>query len=111
MVLYKCLECGGIFEHEDMKWTSYSYSMPRLDGLEFPVCPSCGSEDVDSGEACEQCGEAIGDEWLGSLQLCKKCKEGILDEVENSIDQFAQDHRVDYATAKEYFLGWSEERW
>lgn len=111
MRMYVCLECGGIFEHKDMKWTNRTYDLERLDGMVFPVCPSCGSEDVDSGEVCERCGEAIGDEWLGEVQVCRKCKEAVLDEIEETIDQFAQDRSIDYKTAKEYFLGWSEERW
>ena len=109
MRLYKCGNCGHVMERDEVDWRREKYDEPTFD--EYPFCPRCGSDDIEFGQSCEYCEADIAESWLGSFQVCQKCKELILTDIEKNIDGFAQDRAIDYKTAKEWFLGWAEERW
>ena len=109
MRLYKCNECGGIYEREEMKWTDYKYDEKDLRGFQWPVCPRCGSENVDFGSSCEWCNADLASEFLGDMYVCKKCFDQIVADVTKTVDEFASKSGIEYSTAKEWFIGWAEE--
>jgi len=106
--LYKCNDCGRIAEREEMSWTDLIYDQKDLRGFVHPICPACGSDDIDYGESCEYCQADIGEEWLGNFLVCEKCNRILMASVEEAVQDYAAKNQTDYSTAKEWFLGWAE---
>lgn len=69
--MYKCLECGGVFEHPSRT------PMEQDTGWVEQTCPHCGGDDFEEVYACPVCGS---DASLFPGALCKDCRESIVTE-------------------------------
>lgn len=108
MRLYYCENCGGVFEREEVRFVPYKNGEMDRRGMFWPECPVCGSEDIYIADACERCEAAPADGWLGSVHLCGPCRDAVLEHVERHISVFSEEAGIEYETAVEYFIGWSE---
>ena len=109
MRLYKCMDCGCVFEPEEAKLTDMIYGQKDLRGNKYVICPVCESDDLDYGNPCEWCRSQIGEHWLGTFLACDKCYQLIMAACSKTVNDFADKHGMEYRTAKEWFIGWVEE--
>lgn len=79
--MYKCLECGSVFEEPKF----YKESRPYGSGFVFEElsgCPSCG-EGFDEAFECDCCGEYFTkDEMIDGV--CKDCIEDVVSRNKNN---------------------------
>ena len=87
MKIYKCTDCGAIFEAEEagvlIDDPGDKVSLPE-GAYEYMVCPKCGSDAIDEGEICRLCGKDL-EEKAG---FCKKCLGIILDRWGDFVEEF-----------------------
>lgn len=62
--MHICATCGEVFNDP-------------LAVYDEDVCPSCGSNDIESAERCSKCGEWIP-EHQSKFHLCENCEEETL---------------------------------
>ena len=113
MRLYICQDCGGIFEREEVEFTDqvpYANEKDRRGWL-YPVCPRCGSDDIGVGDVCDRCEAAPADTYLGDVCLCRRCKDYVVGHITRHVRALSEEEGVDYETAKQYVIGWSELNW
>lgn len=71
--MYKCLDCGHIFDDgEQDVIREYHREIPGGFYEEFAGCPICGG-DFEETERCEKCGGAFLPDELISGYYCKDC--------------------------------------
>lgn len=74
---HKCLDCGSIFEHDEVVVTEY----PDVGFTEY-TCPSCGSDDYISAEECPICFEIKPlDDMTIAGGACIECMTKIRDKA------------------------------
>ena len=75
--MYKCLECGNIFDPCEAKTVTEYYDEVDGGAYEyFAVCPICGG-DFEETVACAECGgEFLEDELIGDY--CQDCLNELL---------------------------------
>ena len=78
--MYKCLECGYIFEiprmyNEDC--TPYGGSAEQGFINEYQGCPNCGGnyEEADECSICGECDFVKNGEYIKDGFICEKCLE------------------------------------
>jgi hypothetical protein len=80
--MYKCLECGAVFEEPKF----YKESRPYGSGFAFEElsgCPSCG-EGFENAYKCDSCGEYFTrDEMIDGV--CKDCIEDVVSRNKNNL--------------------------
>ena len=90
--MYKCLECGNLFEEGEQKrmrecvgeyWGSPAYQ-------EYAVCPCCGGS-YEEISPCKLCG---GYESLESgEQYCENCKIEVAKRFDALLEEFSEEER------------------
>jgi DNA-directed RNA polymerase subunit RPC12/RpoP len=74
LIMYKCRDCGKVFENAEEKGTRGEY-LPEC------TCPHCGSEDYDKAIECEECGEYyLADDLTEGV--CPECIKGFANDLE-----------------------------
>ena len=72
----KCLECGNVFDDDEISYWSESrgefWGEPCSE--EMSGCPYCGGDYEDAYE-CEECGEYFTLDELDENHLCEDCRE------------------------------------
>lgn len=106
MTLYKCWNCGAVMEREEVVWKFQKFDQPAYDM--YPFCCRCGSDDVSAEHACDICEAQPADDFLGVLHVCAGCARHIREAVERHIDALAKEEALDYRSAKEWFIAWSD---
>lgn len=84
--MYKCLDCGEVFDTpkqgSDFKTEYFGKTVTHY----ISVCPNCGSDELDTAERCELCGE-----WhSGSLDYCAECEDIIHEYIDPVIDEIVK---------------------
>lgn len=73
----KCLECGNVFDDDEISYWSESrgefWGEPCSE--EMSGCPHCGSGDYEDAYECEECGEYFTLDELDENHLCEDCRE------------------------------------
>lgn len=111
MRLYRCDDCGRIYEREEMDWTDQIYDQKDLRGFVYPVCPHCGSDQVEAGHSCDVCETNMGEVWMGDILVCNTCKEHILKSVTARVEALAKDEKLSFDEARDWIIGWAESVW
>lgn len=77
--MYKCNECGEIFEKP---WERYEEETGAYDS----GCIYCGSDYFEETYICTHCGDYGADEQNG---LCEECKSALKEDIWKLIRQYA----------------------
>lgn len=101
--MYKCKDCGAVFE-QPHEW----YDDPSPSGIGLPSgcyiyveCPECGSGDFEEAEECPRCGAYTFKENL----LCDDCREEFGIALRELKGRFGLDEDTLELACSEYF-GW-----
>jgi formylmethanofuran dehydrogenase subunit E len=73
-VMYACIECGEVFNEEDVKYIIETHGLDAPPYESFSVCPYCGGAYANTYE-CGYCGEWINDDYIkiGDKRYCQNC--------------------------------------
>lgn len=69
--MYKCLNCGAIFDCPDYEDDFSSEYFGRRVTHHISVCPDCRSDELDTAEKCQLCGEYHS----GESDYCADCED------------------------------------
>lgn len=106
MTNYICLDCGEVFDDDDiervMQWDGEGV-MGGWHSME-DCCPSCGSDNIEEAETCMECDEYFGIEsqlnffhakiqygrrgQYEHVRLCDKCLKTIKNQIANGVDDY-----------------------
>lgn len=100
--MFKCLDCGEIFEEPSVEtWneTSEYWGRPVNEPFTVYTCPSCGSDDLDKLNECPICGGPAEDDF------CADCHKYLEDRLED----ITRELKTDYVTVQDLIaehFGW-----
>lgn len=78
--MYKCDECGAVFDTPSVERTGVSYAgFYETEN----VCPGCGSTNYDPAQLCDYCGEYFTD-----VEAFEGCCKHCYDEARKALDRF-----------------------
>lgn len=81
--MYKCCECGHLFECGEEKNIKQDYGELKS------VCPICNGT-FDEAERCEICEEYVFAEDIQYREYCKNCAENTRNKFESMLQEFTQ---------------------
>ena len=96
--MYYCLDCGEMFEEPrtSSEQTGEFWGAPAWEC--FYSCPRCGSDEIDTADKCEMCGE-----WIPpDEELCDNCKEVLGATVDYIMDYIRTDAEAYRLNKKEF---------
>jgi hypothetical protein len=84
--MYKCLNCGAVFDYPDYEddFTSEYFGRPVTHHIS--VCPECRSDELDTAERCQLCGEYHS----GESDYCADCVDLIIDYFDSVIAEVSE---------------------
>lgn len=70
--MYRCLDCGALFERPDVWYDDPSPAGVALTSgaYEYQQCPKCGSGNFNEAGECAICGD-----YIAEGVLCEGCRE------------------------------------
>lgn len=72
--MYKCYDCGGLFDESKTEHDKVQYGEEYVDGPGYEVCPFCGGN-FEEAKRCAECGEYFID---GNYkEFCDDCAKEI----------------------------------
>lgn len=88
--MYKCGDCGAIFEEPRITIDKVPYGDAYVDYPSGEECPHCGSDFFDEVEKCKICGEYMD----GHYGLCEDCYAEVEKEMQTLVNKLKA-HGVD----------------
>ena len=109
MSIYLCNTCGREFrEPVIMRERTGVYSPDGIpEEWTFEGCPFCGSEDIETRERCELCGDRLASK--GS-DYCNECRTIIETGIKAFLRRYQLECSADYETIMDAFYEVIEER-
>lgn len=86
--MYRCEECGEIFEYPQMIKEDY--------GQELPHCPVCSSDYMVDVIKCKCCGENYTE-----YEFCPTCLDDMKCSYTEFIEEFAKYHKTTFKITEE----------
>ena len=109
MSIYLCNTCGREFREPEIAVAATgvvaSDGTPEL--WTYSVCPSCGSDDIETRERCELCGDRLASK--GS-DYCNECRTIIETGIKAFLRRYQLECSADYETIMDEFNEVIEER-
>lgn len=84
--MYKCLNCGAVFDYPDYEDDFTSEYFGRSVTHHISVCPECRSDELDTAERCQLCGEYHS----GESDYCADCVDLIKDYFDSVIAEVSE---------------------
>lgn len=85
MRMYKCVDCGAVFRHPEIR-TVYEHHTeidpPNIETVHEAICPECGGDYILDGYACERCGDGFTE-----YDFCDECLDELDAYLENDVQQ------------------------
>ena len=102
--MYKCKECGAIFEYPAEVVDKVPYGSGSADWVSY-ACPECGDDSFDDIDPCACCGEY---EETNDFGLCKNCANELKEKLEikwQEVQELCDEYGVDdYDVINEVFV-------
>lgn len=84
--MYKCLNCGAVFDYPDYEDDFTSEYFGKSVTHHISVCPECRSDELDTAERCQLCGEYHS----GESDYCADCVDLIKDYFDSVIAEVSE---------------------
>lgn len=84
--MYKCLNCGAVFDYPDYEDDFTSEYFGRSVTHHISRCPECRSDELDTAERCQLCGEYHS----GESDYCADCVDLIKDYFDSVIAEVSE---------------------
>lgn len=102
MSIYLCNECKNHFSEPQRIRERTGVVAPDgyAEEWEWDVCPSCGSDDIESREWCELCGARLA---KGTSDYCNECLTIIETGIRAFLRRYQLECQADYKTIMKAF--------
>lgn len=94
--MFYCYYCGEFFEEPATKYDTHAELDEGPVWEAYGACPCCGSDQIDTAQTCDICGE-----YIASGNVCENCNDFIKSKADDVLELISK-----YKLDKDEFINY-----